>query len=437
MEISQQKRRKAESDITTVLSRKSHMTELQALKELEFMERLYREIRKPNGGNVYLSAAAETSFLRLVDVVSEYLPSKDLVGGDEIFRACKAVVGALCEDGDRKQDVEAFISAVEKVIKATIQTHRFYTTLDGLEFDDFTEFKIGRLTIQRPDLAVLQGCEANQGILDHLWRRVDRGLWITEDITGSREECERLFFESVKSASGLLSLAFTMAGEWGVNGIRFTPCMDTRARPSTSSWFSFPIDSKVLCVSSSWKGSQTLQVGKVVVTDLFDRDWFQNLTRIIQSDGKSDLELAIRRGIYWFFDAQLDTSLEMQMVKFWSCIECIFSFRDDGKTTKAIRDGLTGMLIHGGYKLVDEKEIAQLRKDIKRLYASRCGAVHDAKHSHVTERDVAVVSKWAAWVMIEVAGMATLGVQTRGEVSLRTDDWFELLQEPTQPTKND
>jgi len=434
MEIHPEKRRTAEADIAAVLKATGHLTELQALNEFDFMERIYREVRKPSGGKFYLSAPANTSFLRLVDVIGEFLPSKDLVSDSEVFRTCKAVMGKLCEEGYRKLDVESFISAVEEVIAATIHAHRFYTTLDGLDFVDFTELRIGRLVIQRPDFAILQGSDAHPETRDHLWKRVDGALWLTEDITGSREECERRFFESVRSVCGLLSLSFTMAAEWGVSGIRLSPCMDTRARPSTSSWFSLTTDSNVLCVSSSWKGVQASSLNEIVANDLLDRDWFQNLTRIIQGNCQSDVAQALRRGIYWFFDAQLDTSLEMQMVKFWSCIECIFSFLNV-QTTKSIRDGMTGMLILGGYKLVDVKDKTQLRKDIKRLYDLRCGAVHDAKHSHVTERDVATVSKWAAWVMIEVAGLAAAGVQTRAEIKVQTDYWFDLLQEQNSTAK--
>ncbi|KPZ26563.1 HEPN domain-containing protein [Pseudomonas coronafaciens] len=434
MKMPPEKRRACEADIAAVLKATGHMTEIQALNKLEFMERLHREVTKPSGGRLYLSAPANTSFSRLVDAIGKYLPSKDLVKDIEVFRACKAVVGKLCEEGCRKLDVESFISAVEEVIAATIQTHRFYTTLDGLEFVDFAEFRIGRLVIQKPDFAILQGSEAHTETRDNLWKRVDGALWITEDISGSREHCERRFFESVSSVCGLLSLSFTMDAERGASGIRLSPCMDTRARPHTSSWFSFTADSKVLCVSSSWKSVLVSSLREIVATDLLDRDWFQNLTRITQGNGQSEVEQAVRRGIYWFFDAQLDTSLEMQMVKFWSCIECIFSFLGV-HTTKSIRDGMTGMLILGGYKLVDMKDKMQLRKDIKRLYDLRCGAVHDAKHNHVTERDVAMVSKWAAWVMIEVAGLAEAGVQTRAEIKIQTDYWFELLQEKGSTAK--
>lgn len=433
MEIPPKVVKSVEGDVTIVLSRKWHLTAHQVFKYLKGMESLYREIRLPGGGAIYLSDTANNSFLRLADAVIEYLPSKGYVGHGEIYSACKTVVGALCESKVRKLDARSFVEAVEKIVSETIQAHRFYTTIDGLRFDDFMEFKVGRMTIQKPDLKILQESEAYEETRDSLWRAMGQALWMTEEITGSREECQRRFFDSVKLVSGLLSLSLAMGGEWGVIGQRLIPCMELRARPTTSSWFSIPTESRMLCASSSWNGNRLRPIKKITVSDLLERDWFQNLIEIIQGAGSSDVEQAVKRGVYWFFDAQLDTSLEMQLVKFWSCIECIFSFMNDGQTTKAIRDGMTGMLICGGYRLVDEKEKSSLRKEIKRLYDLRCGAVHDAEHSHVTERDVAQVSKWAAWVMIEVAGLAVSGLQTRKDIKMQTDYWFEKLQGQSKP----
>lgn len=434
MEMPPKDVRKAEADIMIVLSSKSHLTGLQVFNELKGIESLYREIGKPGGGKIYLSNKANDSFLRLVGAVGEYLPSRDFVGRDDIYRACKTVVGALCEEGARKLDAQSFINAAEKIIAATIQPHRFYTTLDGMHFEDFTELEVGRLSIHKSDLTILQKSEAHQKTRDSLWRGMGEALWITGEITGSHKECERIFFENVKLACGLLTLSLAMAGEWGVVGQRLAPCMDTRSRPSTSSWFSIATESKQLCASTSWGGNSLQRLEKKFVSELLERDWFQNLIGILQGDGKSDVEQAIQRGVYWYFDAQMDTSLEMQMVKFWSCIECIFSFMNDGQTTKSIRNGMVGMFILGGYRLVDEKEMTSLRSQIKALYELRCGAVHDAKHNHVSQRDVALVSKWAAWVMIEVAGLAVAGFKTRKEIKIQTDYWFEKLQGQSTPT---
>lgn len=69
MEMHPKTRRAADSDIATLFRTKELMPAPKALKEFEVMERLYREIVTPSGGQVYLSNKANTSFLRLVEIV--------------------------------------------------------------------------------------------------------------------------------------------------------------------------------------------------------------------------------------------------------------------------------------------------------------------------------------------------------------------------------
>lgn len=420
--------RKAKSDLSKVLSPKSHMTAIEVYRETGGMEHLFREIKKPNGRDVYLTKDANASFLNLVDFLCKCLPSANVVGRNDIYTACKVIIGGLCEAGVKESDVQAFIDSVELEVLTKIESYKFYATLDGLRFDDFEELKVGRVTLQEPSLKVLQDSDAYEEMRESIWKRMGQALWISEEFVGSRELCQERFFESVKLICGLLSMSLAVGGEWGVIGRRLMPCIEGLARPAHSSWFSISTESNMLCSSSSSNFNRLQPVKKAVVVDLLERDWFNNLVRIIQGDAKTDLEQAVRRGVYWYFDAQLDGSLEMQLVKFWSCIECIFSFMNDGQTTKSIRNGMTGMFIGGGYQLVSIEDMASLRSDIRRLYKLRCGAVHDAKHSHVTERDVGTISKWAAWVMIEVAGLAAFGVKTRKEVKIQTDYLFQNLK---------
>lgn len=341
MEMPPKTRRQADSDIAMLLRPKELMAALQASKELELMERLYREVKTPSGRSIYLSEKANRSFSRLVETVEKYLPSGPLVECEDIYKACKAVLGRLYQEETPVKDIGSFLAAVEEAAKESIRTHRFYTTLDGLDFEDMDELRIGRLTVQRPDLAILQQCIANEDMVSNTWKRMERGLWMTGEITGSRKYAERRFFEDVKAACGLLAVSFTTVLERGGAAVRLIPSMDGRVRPSAASWFSFPIESKVLCKSWSIQGYQALTLNEQLRDGMLRCEWFQELTRIIQDGRDTDAEQAVRRGIYWFFDAQTDTTLEMQLVKFWSCIECIFSFENNGQTTEKIKQGLT------------------------------------------------------------------------------------------------
>ncbi|TFB44915.1 hypothetical protein E3W21_00920 [Pseudomonas sp. F01002] len=175
-------------------------------------------------------------------------------------------------------------------------------------------------------------------------------------------------------------------------------------------------------------GFQSITLNDDLVEGLQASEWFGELTRIIQEGSNDDAEHAIRRAIYWFFDAQADTSPEMQLVKFWSCIECFLSFENEGKTTTKIKRGLTALLTFGGYGFASLDTWRDLEREIDALYELRSSAVHDARHSHVSDRDITTVSKWAAWAILEVAGLISNGYETRAQIKEQTDRLSAMLQ---------
>lgn len=314
MEMHSKTRRTADSDLATLFRVKELMPASKVLKEFELIERLHREIKTPSGALIYLSEKANLSFLRLVETIEAFLPSRDFVSSDDIYQACKVELGRLYEQEDPLKDIATFLASVEAAIKSEITTHRFYTTLDGLSLSGLDQMKIGRLTVQSPNLAILESCIANEAMVNGIWGRMKRGMWISVEITGSRKYAERRFFEDVKAACGLLAVSLTTVLERGGCAVRLTPSMPGRVRPSAATWFSIETSSNELCTSASMTGYQSITLNYGHVEELQASEWFGELTRIIQEVGGSDAEHAIRRAIYWFFDAQADTSAEMQLV---------------------------------------------------------------------------------------------------------------------------
>lgn len=427
VEIPPKKRRAAEFDLAMLLKPQELMTELQALRTLDFMEKLRREVRTPSGHSLCFSEKALKSFLRLSDTVEETLPSRSRLVPQDIYSACKAALGRLYEEDTPSRDLASFIATVEEIATESISTHRLYTSLAGLEFEGIDEFSIGYLSIQKPDFETLKSCVANDSLVNSTWKEMQHGLWMTAEVTGSFEYAERRFFDDVKIACGLLAVSFTTVLERGGAAVRLIPSMDGRFRPGAVSWFSFPALSKVLCTTTNMAGFQRLTFNGQHKGGLLSCDWFQDLVRIIQNGKETDAELAVRRGIYWFFDAQTDTSPEMQLVKFWSSIECIFSIGKEG-TTKKIKRGLTVILTYGCYRFSDTSNWCQLETEIGLLYDLRCGAVHDARHNHVKPEHVTTVSKWAAWVMLEVTKLIADGFDTRIKIKAEVDRVYDLRQ---------
>ena len=428
MEMHPKIRRTANNDLDTLFRVKELMPASKVIKELGLIERLHREIKSPSGALIYLSEKANFSFMRLVKTIEIFLPSRDFVSSDDIYHACKVELGRLYEKEDPPKDLATFLASIEAAIKYEITTHKFYTTLDGFSLSGLDQIKIGRLTVQSPNFAILESCIANESMISGIWEQMKRGMWISAEITGSRKYAERRFFEDVKATCGLLALSLTTVLERGGCAVRLTPSMPGRVRPSSATWFSIETSSNELCKSASMAGYQSISLNYEHAEGLQTSEWFCELTRIIQEGGDSDAELAVRRAIYWFFDAQADTSAEMQLVKFWSCIECFFSFENSGETTKKIKHGLTALLTFGSYRFVSLDTWRDLEKEIDALYELRSGAVHDARHSHVSDRDITVVSKWAAWAILEIAGLISNGYKTRAQIKEQTDRLSKMLQ---------
>lgn len=216
---------------------------------------------------------------------------------------------------------------MEASIKNQIAAYKFYTTLDGLSLSGVNQMVIGRLTVQAPDLAVLEACGANEAMISGIWRRMKKGMWITAEITGSREYSERIFFEDVRATCGLLAISLTTVLERGGFAVRLTPSIEGRVRPTAAAWFSIEARSNELCTSASLAGYQYITLENEDVEKLQTSEWFVELVRITQKGRNNDAEAAIRRAIHWFFDVQTDTSPVMQLVKFGAASSVSFLLR--------------------------------------------------------------------------------------------------------------
>ncbi|QQQ52336.1 hypothetical protein JJQ97_09030 [Pseudomonas syringae] len=421
MLISSKQVRSAQKDLDVLLKSSELMNDVAALKSLEFMERLRREVSTPNGSKIYFSDKASQSFQRLFEIISLVLPSKDFLEPQDIYASCKTVLGRLYEQGG-SESVEVYIIEVESAVALLVSDHDFYSVVAGLEFEGFDELEVGKVSVHRPRLEVLEASIAQDGVVNMAWREMNYGLWITTKITGSWAYGERRFFEHVKVTCGLLALAlaFTTTLEHGGAAVRLIPSVEGRFRPGATTWFSVESHTNNLHLKTSYDGFQRLDLKHDYADSLLTCDWFIELTRIGQLDVGNDAEQAVRRGLYWFFDAQADNSIEMKFVKYWSCIECIFSIGKIGVTEK-IRRGITSMLTYGGYRFSNIDEWEVLGRRISKLYDLRSSAVHDARHDHISMKDVVDVSKWSAFVIMEISMLIKGGLTNRKQLLEEVD----------------
>lgn len=420
--------RSAQFDLQVLLKPANLMSEVQSFKKLGFTESLRREVRTPNGTKVCFTDRALESYTRLTSIIEEKFPSRELVELGDIKSACKSVLGRWYED-DVNGDVARYIEEVESLVSQSIRLHEYYSPLSGLELVGLQEFNVGSVVIHKPRLDVLESSIGLDVVINSAWQQTNHGLWLTAKVKGSACRAERRFFDLAKVTCGLLALSFTTILERGGAAVRLIPAQEGRHKPGAVTWFSVDADSRVLKLKTSFDGLQRLDITQEYATSLLECEWFQEIVRISQSDSGNDAESALLRGLHWFFDAQADTSMDMKFVKYWSCIECMFSI-GKVKVTEQIRRGVTSLLCYGGYRYAKLEEWKCLDLRVVELYGLRSVAVHDAQHGHVELPDVVDVSKWAAFILMEVSMMISRGMQNRVQLKEEIDCIQEFHYSP-------
>lgn len=415
MRIGPKTKRKANHSMATLLRVKELMNAAQALRKLGSLEMLRREIKTPGNLSIYLSDRAYEEFLLIVEIAEQFLPSAKILEYEDIYSSCQTALGELYTQEGPSHEIDSFLERVEELCRTKISLHVFYTSLGGLTLEEMDEIEFGEIKISKADFQILKECTADIAIKDKIWESNKHRVWISQEILGSYRHAERRFFENANLACGMLAALFSSVLKGGGLSVRLIPTSNRYTPITSSTWFSIRKESKDLY--ESWtSGGLPLPMPKNAWEDLIETGYFRELTRITQRGPESDIEEAILRAIHWFFDAQADSILEMKMLKFWSCIECFFSFENSGKTTYKLSRGLTALLAHGGYRFYNPSEIKFLEREFERLYDLRSRAVHDARHGHVKAVDVTTLSKWASWVIIEVTSMASRGLKLRSDL---------------------
>lgn len=415
--------RKLERLINIIFSKKAiqHHFDHEEFKRVGFINHLRRELKLSNGSTVYLTANAETALQEVVEKSIDILGSSNKFDDNDIYKACKEILTEVHSNEVTKINAPIFIDRALEKLRLLVREHFFAVIITGIELDEIEAYEINGLTIRKADRAIIDECKNDPESTEHVWKKMQGRTWLTGVVSGSQNYAQKIFFEHSRKFSSVIAIAVASQSEWGASNIRIEPNIEGAHSGGAVTWFSYPNDTKSLRVSWTLGQLSPVLVTKEILNDLdHNTDWFSPLLALLLKSPATETESAIHRSIYWFYDAQADQNHEMRLVKFWSCVECFFSF-ESTKTTSSIIDGLSSILVYGGYHFIEpEKEIA-LRKRIDILYKLRSLAVHDARHGHVTQRDVADISQWAAWLIITMLKLSESGYKTRAQIKEVTD----------------
>lgn len=107
----------------------------------------------------------------------------------------------------------------------------------------------------------------------------------------------------------------------------------------------------------------------------------------------------------------------MRFLKFWSCAEAFFS-ESHTDISESVSFGLAATVVYGDFRSPEPPEFRELKRKLKSMYGQRSRATHRASYSHVSDKDVADLSQWIAWMLLSMVAFSCQGITTPDEVTV-------------------
>jgi hypothetical protein len=259
--------------------------------------------------------------------------------------------------------------------------------------------------------------------------------WLVGAMTGVRHVAEAQFNELAHLTCAVLAVYVASRYKGGATGFRFVPVMGPANGGNRYAYFSWDPETRFVGTTFGGSGKQRLELNEDGFNDLAQWPVLETALDLIARSPRNDLESAIIRSLYWFGDAQRDALDVMQLVKYWSCVECFFSDRKD-QIANAVCTGLAAILVFGDYSFVEEAKYQSIKKQLKKLYDLRSRALHGAMYTHVDAADVAALSQWVGWMVTNMLSFLQRGFNAPGQVRVageRLDAAFGARQNVKSP----
>lgn len=325
---------------------------------------------------------------------------------------------------------QEWLSLISARIKPQIHSRRIVVPFVGVEFKDIDDLVLGSFNLLRPSIRHLDDVA-----VDHGWADVpkiiagyrDRELWLQGSAHGTPRVAERRFRTLADLAAGLLAVAAAVLFKSGATQIFISPNMTGHDSHGDATWFSWEEPSANFTIHRSGIRGVPFEIDSNLREQLYAASTIATAMRIFETETRTPLEEAIARGFHWYADAHRDPTPVMQFVKYWSCIETFFSV-DEEEITKSVSIGVAAVLVFGGYEFAPLDEYSIRKRRVASLYGLRSRAVHRASRSHITESDVAELSRYAAQLLINAVSFVERGYQRPDEIkrhSMRLDQQIE------------
>lgn len=389
-----------------------------------------RELQLTNHRMVLLSDCGMEQVEMIVATTVEVDPFKGLADYADIWSASWKTLEELVSNGQMAESAQEWLNHISGRIKPQIQSRIVIVPFVGVELKGIDDLTLGSFKLLRPSTGHLE----TMGV-DHEWANVskviegyrDRELWLQGCVRGTPRVVESRFRTLADLIAGLLAVAVGVLSKSGATRVFISPNMSGHDSHGDATWFSWEAEAANFTTHGSGLRGVPFEIDSGLREQLYQASTFATAMRIFEAETRTPLEEAIARGFHWFADAHRDPTPVMQFVKYWSCIETFFS-NDRDEITKSVSIGIAAVLVFGGYEFVPQSDYAKVKGRAANLYALRSQAVHRASRTHVNERDVADLSRYAAQLLINMLSFVERGYQSPGEIKqhcMRLNDQIE------------
>lgn len=399
------------------LTRNKSFIDVRSIEDLKAVS-ITHELHLPDGSIKTLSDSGLEQLETMVLTVHNANAFRGLADHTDLWNVSKKTFAELSAANLMPKTAQEWLRLLSAKLAPEIRSRTFVIPFVGIELDGIDELALGPYKIIRPSISFLE-----QAGIDH--RRTDVPsklqsyrsweLWLTGSVLGTHRVAEsHIRTQSVLIAGLIAVVAATILSD-GATNLFISPNMTGHDTDGRATWFSWGEAGSNFTLHSSKLRGLPFPIDSNLRSQLVNASYIMTAMRIFQSEKRTPLEEAVTRGFHWFADAHRDPTQVMQLVKYWSCIETLFSSDREG-ITRSLSVGVASVLVFGGYEFAKPDDYKDLKKRVAKLYDLRSQAVHQASRNHVKVRDVAELSKFTGQLLLNALSFIEDGYQTPAQI---------------------
>lgn len=411
-DLSPKQSRTVERLLRALFSRKAiEPVTIERVRELG-LSTLWRELKVGSDGvKVLLTESGLAARESLAELLYTACVNRDLCDRSDIAGALRDISEESWTKGQCPEDASELVHSLGIKIGLAVAEHTYVVPIRGVNLVGVESVRLGTLTMHASAQAFLAGSIVAREVDLHKkeMSRLLTSPCLSGIRVGTSSATIRWYKEQAFLAAGMLAVDAGAVYERGATAFCIRPEFDDLSGGWACTHLYWNNNEKSLGRSYSGARGHVLELSAERASQLTEPGAFVHAFEILQKSQRTELEDAITRAVYWYGDAHRDAVPVMQFVKYWSCLESLLGGPGDN-LTETLAVSVVIVLTYGHFRLLKDSDRDEHVRTVKRLYGLRSRAVHRASHSHVSHRDVVLISVWAAWLIYNTISFANAGM---------------------------